>query len=76
MARYKEFDNGVDYYTQGKAEIVVNFPENQIVCRWCPFCRAESELSRFWCRLTNTMIYNPGTGISGNCPLNFENEKE
>ena len=55
----KSFDKGVSYYTVGYATIKINFPEDDVCCNWCQFCRSESDLKRFWCRLTNKMIYNP-----------------
>ncbi len=70
----KEFKNGVSYYTSGKAIIQINFPEDAVACCWCPFCRAESELGRYWCRLTNSMIYNPFSGLAQGCPIQFEKE--
>ncbi|MDD6988740.1 hypothetical protein [Ruminococcus sp.] len=66
------FTNGVRFYSTGKAEITVGFPEDDICCHWCKFCRAESDLNRFWCRLTNDMIYNPFVGLADTCPLQFD----
>lgn len=68
------FDKGVSFYTQGKAEITVNFPENDICCKWCPHCRSEDSLKRHWCRLTGRMIYSPMTTIGEDCPLSFKEE--
>lgn len=67
-----KFDKGVMFYTTLKAEISINFPEKDVACQWCPYCRAESDLGRFWCRLTNEMIYNPYIGIGDNCLLKEE----
>lgn len=69
----KEFENGVRFYTKGYATITVNFPEKEVKCKWCPFCRAERELGRYWCRLTNKMLYDPESYELGrDCPLEFE----
>lgn len=46
-------------YTVFEATIKIAFPNNEIKCQHCAFCRAEDELKRFWCRLKNRMIYNP-----------------
>lgn len=73
----KSFKNGVSWYTDGKAVVDIHFPENDVCCSWCPFCRSENDLNRFWCRLTNTMLYNPFVNIASNCPIEFtrkENE--
>jgi hypothetical protein len=77
----KIFDNGVSFYTHGTANIDIYFPENDVRCVWCPFCRAESDLRRFWCRITNHMVYNPDcAGLPEFCPIKInketENEKE
>ncbi len=73
----KDFESGVRYYTKAKAKITVNFPEKQVKCKWCPFCRAEQALGRYWCRLTNDMLYDPESYELGrNCPLEFEEEVE
>lgn len=72
----KDFESGVRYYTKASAAITVNFPEKDVKCKWCPFCRAEQALGRHWCRLTNDMLYNPESFELGhNCPLEFEEEK-
>ena len=70
----KQFENGVLHFTEGKAVIPVFFPETEILCHWCRFCRAENDLKRFWCRLTNEMIYNPYSGIGSKCPIKFKEE--
>lgn len=54
-----DFPQGVTYFTNGEIRLVVHFPENKVMCRYCPFCRSEGDLGRFWCRLNNNMIYNP-----------------
>ena len=69
------FENGVKFYTTGQAVINVPFPENEIRCGYCAFCRPEADLKRFWCRLTNKMIYNPYAGFLPEwCPIKFEKE--
>lgn len=70
-----EFPNGVSYFTEGMASVPVYFPEDRVCCRYCPFCRAESDLNRFWCRLTNDMIYNPFIPeLPESCPLELTGE--
>lgn len=72
----KEFESGVRFYTKGRAEITVNFPEKEVKCKWCPFCRAEQTLGRYWCRLTNKMLYNPESYELGqDCPLIFGSDE-
>lgn len=73
MAR---FDKGIAYYTTGKVVLEVGFPEDVVCCQYCKFCRIESELKRFWCRLTNEMIYDPFSPYRGKkCPIVFDEEE-
>ena len=72
----KNFDKGVSFYTEGKAEISIFFPENDVRCLWCPFCRAEDAFGRFWCRLTNRMVYNPNYAeLPEFCPIKIVKEE-
>ena len=72
----KNFENGVSFYSEGKIELSVFFPEGDVRCKWCPFCRAEESLGRFWCRLTNKMIYNPNyDGLPDGCPITVKKEE-
>ena len=68
------FEGGVKYYTTGKAVVVVSFPEDDIKCQWCQFCRGETDLKRYRCRLTNKIIYNPFIGLDDQCPVKFKEE--
>jgi hypothetical protein len=53
----------------------VYFPENKIKCQHCIFCRADGNLSRFWCALNNTQIYNPFIdGLPDICPIKLTGE--
>ena len=73
----REFETGVSWYQKGTAEIEVSFPEGEARCQWCPFCRSEDGMKRFWCRLTNEMIYNPFSNERGRkCPIKLEEKKK
>ena len=73
----KSFEKGVSYYTHGTANIDIYFPENDVRCAWCPFCRSESDLRRFWCRITNHMVYNPDCpGLPEFCPIQIKDKEE
>jgi hypothetical protein len=50
------FENGVSYYTKGKATIEIGFPENQIKCQYCRFIRYSDGLKRYSCRLTEEYL--------------------
>lgn len=72
MAKINEvFPGGISYYTEGIAYIPVYFPEDKVKCQYCPFCRSEKELERWWCRLNNEMLYDPFSGIGDKCPMVF-----
>lgn len=71
-----KFESGVSFYTKGQATVSVNFPEDDIKCQYCEFCRSETDLKRWWCRLTGEMIYFPFMGIGDKCPIIFENKEE
>lgn len=71
--KVKQFENGITHFTKAQAIVDVCFPEDEVRCHWCPFCRSEENLERYWCRLTNEMIYNPFSLRRGDkCPLIFK----
>ena len=73
----KKFERGIAFYTEASVNKTVYFPENEIKCQYCEFCRAEKDLERYWCRLTNNMIYNPfALGLPDGCPLKIISERE
>lgn len=65
----------VSHYTSGTATIKVNFPNDDICCAWCRFCSSADGLGRYWCRLTEQMIYLPFIAVGDTCPLEFENKE-
>lgn len=72
------FEKGVRWYSTGTAHVRVHFPEGQKVCKWCAFCRPEKEMGRYFCRLTNQMLYAPDVELGIGCPIEFDEitEKE
>lgn len=62
------FEKGVNYYTKGIAIMDVFFPEDQVKCYWCNFCRKD-DMGRYFCRLTNEMLYSPTLGLGNDCPI-------
>lgn len=71
----EEFKCGVAYFTNATATLTVHFPEDKVNCHYCPFCRSEGDLKRFWCRLTSNMIYNPFfPGLPEGCPFELTGE--
>lgn len=71
----KKRENGVAWYTTAKTTVTVYFPEGDVCCQWCPWCRSEGDLRRYWCRLTNDMVYLPESGILPSCPLKIVEEE-
>lgn len=53
------FKNGVRWYQMAHAEIKMGFPEGQVCCRWCDFCKPETALDRYRCMISWRMIYDP-----------------
>ena len=64
------------YYTTGVATVVVNFPEDRVVCQWCPYCRNEDSLKRWKCLLTDEYLVYPFQGRGNECPVEFPGGEE
>ena len=64
------------YYTTGVATVVVNFPEDRVVCQWCPYCRNEDSLRRWKCLLTGEYLVYPFQGRGNECPVEFPGGEE
>lgn len=69
------FDKGISYYTVGTATIAVPFPEDEVACRWCKFLRPDTDCGRFFCRLTDDVVYGIAK-IADTCPLTFKEDKQ
>lgn len=69
-----KYDSGVPYYTKGVAHISVFFPTDDIKCKYCPWCYADS-IGRPKCRLTGSLIFSTEM-ISDDCPIEFEVNEE
>ena len=63
------------WYTHGRLEMRVNFPEDRTVCQWCPYCRSEESLKRWKCLLTGELLVYPFLTVGGECPIEFENKE-
>ena len=48
--------NKVEYYTHGIAKIDVYFPEKEVNCRHCVFCKFNANFQTFSCVLTDDYI--------------------
>lgn len=73
----KNFERGIAWYTKATGEITVNFPEDQVLCRWCKsFLKYEEYFKRYSCRLTDEWILDPFHSIGMLCPLKLLKENE
>lgn len=69
------FKNGVSWYAIGTTMVKVGFPEGQMSCRWCEFCKPETAFDRARCQLTWHMVYDPNaSGLPEFCPLEIQND--
>ena len=67
MAR---FDKGISYYTKGRAQIDVFFPEDEVKCKYCQYLRVVEGLGHR-CKLTEDVIYST-EHIGRRCPIRFD----
>lgn len=65
------FESGIKYYTTGL--VAINFPEDNIVCHWCPLLDREfSERdTRYYCKRTGEFIPAPKYMIGTACPIDL-----
>jgi len=71
----KRFEEGVRWYSKGRAEITVNFPEDAITCHYCPFLTNDIT-RREKCCITNEIIPDSDYMVGGFCPLNIKSEEK
>jgi len=70
-----KFDRGISKYTVCNLDININFPEDEVKCKWCPFLTHFENLDRDRCKLTDEILYTREfTGL--NCPLTIINSVE
>lgn len=71
----KQFENGVLWFTKAQLAFDVYFPENEVKCQYCPFCRSDIDLKRYFCRITGKMLYNPfAAELPDGCPITVTGE--
>ena len=70
----KMFSNGVSYYT--KASVEIGFPEDDVICHWCPFLASDYKLDREFCKKTGEILLSPKHTIGYYCPLKFYKEED
>ena len=73
MIMGKRFETGVSYYTVADLNLQVNFPEDEVKCKWCPFIRHYDGLERDKCQLTEEILVSKEI-IGVKCPLVIINE--
>ena len=72
----ERFPSGVSGYTKGRAEIVVNFPQNSrgiadISCYQCPYFAKYDKT----CKLNGSLVNYPESYVGVNCPLELVEEE-
>lgn len=68
--------NKVDFYTTGIATVPIHFPNGDVSCRYCRFCKCDERFRRFSCTLTLPESWVMDIGIRQDwCPLKFEEVK-
>lgn len=67
------FKNGVNYYTIGKLNVDVGFPENDIKCEWCPY---KTKVNGSWYCIPQLKPLYTLDSCPKDCPLEFEKEEE
>jgi len=72
MAR--RYENGVLWYSHGRAEIEVHFPEDEVACHYCPFL-TQDIVRREICCITREIIPDSDYMIGGKCPLNIVKDR-
>ena len=68
--------NGCTKYITTELTIEVGFPEDQVVCDLCDFCRSENAGTRFRCILTAEILAFHNKGIGRRCPLDLPKTNE
>ncbi len=65
--------NSIDYYTQGHCLVTVNFPEDNIACKFCQFYSQATK----HCGLDRNLVPPyPDRDVDRLCPLSFEEDDE
>jgi len=65
----------VTHYTMARGQIEVSFPNEDAICRWCPYCYSEYGLDRARCRITDEVLRFPYSERGIKCPLILEEEE-
>ena len=71
----KTFESGVGWFTNATLE--VHFPEDDICCAQCPFCKPEyigNRVDRHWCKANRNNIIYADVFVErpADCPLKIE----
>lgn len=69
--------SSVLHYTRGIDQTVIHFPEDQVVCAYCPFCKHKitNGRRRDVCVKTYEPLDNVLNRRGCDCPLIFEEKK-
>lgn len=70
----KSLNRGVGFYTKGSLTKIINFPNGDICCGWCPYhnIKTINGHTRVICVKTNEALEDIHYKIGTDCPLIFE----
>ena len=69
--------NGVSFYRKGTILIEVNFPDGDVCCAYCFFCRSKTVNShtRVVCTRSYEELHDVNSRVGEDCILKFESER-
>lgn len=68
----RDISSGVSWYTVGRAQLEINFPEDHVCCKYCRY--RETDRPGHRCILTNEIIYDLNY-LDRQCPIKDLEEK-
>lgn len=69
---------GVGFYIKGKIITEVNFPDGDVCCAYCFYCRSKTvnNHTRVICTRSYEELHNINSGIGEDCELHFSEESK
>ena len=70
-----KYDRSTMRYVTVEYPLTINFPEDKVICDFCPLCKAENAGTRFRCLETGEILpfHNVDYGLK--CPLPIPTRK-
>lgn len=70
-----KYDRSTLRYVSAQYTMTVNFPEDKVICDFCPFCKAENAGTRFRCMETGEILFYHNVDYGQRCPLPLPKKK-